>query len=152
MLGDVESMRLSQVAIKSLSIILIYSTDNIKPPLLNALSIILYLLPLSIELNVKECMQHNSTSAVQASGMLPKFQFGCRSGPNPILALTMFVKDAWRREKVAVALFLHVKGAFPNAVVGRLVHDMRMRGVLEGCTAWIERNGRAENSPDIGSL
>lgn len=97
-------------------------------------------------------MQHNSTSAVQASGMLPKFQFGCRSGPNPILALTMFVKDAWRREKVAVALFLHVKGAFPNAVVGRLVHDMRMRGVLEGCTAWIERNGRAENSPDIGSL
>jgi hypothetical protein len=40
------------------------------------------------------------------------------------------IKDAWRRGKVTEALFLDVQGAFPNTVREQLIHNMRMRRVL----------------------
>jgi hypothetical protein len=39
------------------------------------------------------------------------------------------IKDAWRRGKVAAALFLDVQGAFPNTVKEQLLHNMKMRRV-----------------------
>ena len=43
------------------------------------------------------------------------------------MLLTMHkIKDAWRRGKVAVALFLDVQEAFPNTVKERLLHNMKM--------------------------
>jgi hypothetical protein len=63
---------------------------------------------------------------------LPASQFGGRPGRNTTDAMLLVVhkiKDAWRRGKVAVALFLDVQGAFPNTVKERLIHNMCMRRV-----------------------
>ena len=35
------------------------------------------------------------------------------------------------------ALFLDVKGAFPSVEVQRLIHNMRMKGILQEYTNWI---------------
>ena len=64
--------------------------------------------------------------------VLPLSQFGGRPGRNTTDAMLLVVhkiKDAWRRGKVAVALFLVVQGAFPNMVKDQLIHNMRMRRV-----------------------
>lgn len=69
----------------------------------------------------------------ETHGMLHDGQFGGRPGRNTtdvmhIIAQT--VKDAWRKGDVAAALFLDVKGAFPNMVPARLLHNMKMKRVL----------------------
>lgn len=64
--------------------------------------------------------------------MLPPTQFGGRPGRNTTDAMhivTQAVKDAWRNKKVAAALFLDIKSAFPNTVRERLIHNMKARGV-----------------------
>ena len=64
--------------------------------------------------------------------LLPQMQFGGRPGcsaTDSLHTLTNFIKDAWRRRQGVLALFLDVKGAFPNTVPEVLVHDMRRYGV-----------------------
>ncbi len=39
--------------------------------------------------------------------------------------LTYRIKDAWCKGKVASVLFLDIEGAFPNAVLEKLVHNLR---------------------------
>ena len=36
---------------------------------------------------------------------------------------------AWRENKVVSALFLNIEGAFPNAILMRLIHNLRKRRV-----------------------
>lgn len=60
--------------------------------------------------------------------MLPAMQFGGRPGRNTTDAMhvmTQTIKDAWRSNKVAAALFLDVQGAFPNTVKSQLLHNMK---------------------------
>jgi hypothetical protein len=40
---------------------------------------------------------------------------------------------------VVSALFLDIQGAFPNTVIPRLVHNMRIRGIPKEYTDWIQR-------------
>ena len=49
------------------------------------------------------------------------------------------IKGAWRRRKVAAILFLDIEGAFLNAVMERLLHNMRMRRLPEPYVCFIER-------------
>ena len=54
---------------------------------------------------------------VKKHELLPQLHFGARPNRNTTDALhtvVKFVKDAWRVGKVASALFLDVKGAFPS--------------------------------------
>ena len=64
--------------------------------------------------------------------MLPPTQFGGRPGRNTtdaMLLVTHKIKDAWRKDKTAAALFPDVQGAFPNTVKEQLIHNMWMRRV-----------------------
>ena len=75
------------------------------------------------------CSKHISFLA-EKPNLLPPTQFGGRPGRNTtdaMLLVTHKIKDAWRKGKVVVALFLDVQGAFPNTVKEQLVHNMRMR-------------------------
>jgi hypothetical protein len=54
-------------------------------------------------------------------------QFRGRAGcttTNSLQLLNSFIKDTWRKKHEAIGLFLDMKGAFPNAVIPCLVHDM----------------------------
>jgi len=85
---------------------------------------------------IKEQLQYH-TEKLQ---LLPNMQFGGRPGcttTDALHAFTSFVKDAWRKKQEVVALFLDVKGAFPNTVPDVLIHDMRRYGVPKEITDWI---------------
>jgi len=64
--------------------------------------------------------------------LLPPNHFGGRPGRTTTDAMHLLiirVKAAWRKGKVAAALFLDVEGAFPNAVPEKLIGNLRKRGV-----------------------
>src|SRR5882724_3648076 len=65
--------------------------------------------------------------------------FRCRSRrttTNSLHFVTKYVKDAWRKGEVVSALFLDVKSAFPSVMLGKLLHNMRLRGVPAEYTEW----------------
>jgi hypothetical protein len=77
------------------------------------------------------CSKH-TTYLAEKHNLLPATQFGGRPGRNMMDAMLLVahrIKNAWRRGKVAAALFLHVQGAFPNTVKEQLIHNMRMRRI-----------------------
>lgn len=82
--------------------------------------------------------------------LLPAHHFGGRQGRTTTDALhcvTQKIKDSWRRGKVVSALFLDIEGAFPNAVTGRLVRNMRRRRIPRKYTTFVEnllRNRRTK--------
>jgi len=85
---------------------------------------------------VKDKIQYH-TEKLQ---LLPQMQFGGRPGcsaTDSLHMLTNFIKDAWRRRQGVLALFLDVKGAFPNTIPEVLVHNMRRYGVLREYTDMI---------------
>ena len=43
--------------------------------------------------------------------------------------LTACIKCAWQKNEVVLVLFLDVKGAFPNAVTDRLIHNLKKRRI-----------------------
>jgi ribonuclease HI len=64
--------------------------------------------------------------------LLPPKHFGGRPGRTTTDAVHLLVhkiKDSWRKRQVTAVLFLNIKGAFPNAVNNRLLHNMRKRGL-----------------------
>ena len=66
--------------------------------------------------------------------LLPDNHFGSRPGrctTDTMHLLVHRIKAAWHRHNVAAILFLDVKGAFPNAVSARLLHNMHMCRVPE---------------------
>ena len=76
----------------------------------------------------------------EALGLLPNSQYGGRKGRtamDAVHALVEFTKQAWRRKKEVVLLFLDIKGAFPNVSIPVLVHDMRKLGFHPKYTRWI---------------
>lgn len=74
--------------------------------------------------------------------LLPSMHFGGLPGRSTTDALHLvvkFIKDAWRKQEVVSALFLDVKGPFPNVSTTRLIHNMRVKGVPVTYTTWLER-------------
>ena len=70
----------------------------------------------------------------QKHGILPPTKFSSRLGRNTMdtmLLVTHKIKDTWRRDKTAAALFQDVQGAFLNMVKEQLVHNMHMQQVPE---------------------
>lgn len=87
------------------------------------------------------CVKNKLAYLIEKHDILPKHQFGGRPGrstTDSLHKLTTFVKGAWRRKKEVVALFLDVKGAFPNTVPEVLAHEMRKRGVPNEVVGWFE--------------
>ena len=62
-----------------------------------------------------------------------------------MLLVTHKIKDAWRKGKMAAALFLDVQGAFPDTVKEQLIHNMRMRRVPTA-TYWSSQLWRVSKS------
>ena len=63
------------------------------------------------------------TFITEKYNLLPKQHFGRRPGrttTDAIHLIVKFVQDAWRVGKVASALFLDVKGAFPSVDITTL--------------------------------
>ena len=66
--------------------------------------------------------------------LLPDTHFGGRLGKNTSNAMHYLankVKGTWQWHKAAAILFLDIEGAFPNAVMERLLHNMCMRQLPE---------------------
>src|SRR6202522_1223689 len=75
---------------------------------------------------VKDTLEYH-TDKLQ---ILPATQFGGRAGcttTDSLHLLNHFIKNAWRKKHEVIGLFLDVKGAFPNAVIPCLIHNMRQR-------------------------
>jgi hypothetical protein len=53
--------------------------------------------------------------------------------------LTHKIKSTWRRGKTVLVLFLDIKGAFPNADIDRLLHNMRLRCIPEPYISFVDR-------------
>ena len=63
------------------------------------------------------CQALNIVTMCKKLQVLPANHFGARPGQtttNSIHLLTKTVKDAWKKNQVASALFLNVKGTFPS--------------------------------------
>ena len=91
---------------------------------------------------LNSCIANKLTNRCALHNILPANHFGARPGHSTTQAvhyLVTKVKNAWRRKKVASALFLDVKGAFPSVDFGQLIHDMRSLGVPVQYTNWIAR-------------
>jgi len=72
--------------------------------------------------------------------LLPRNHFGGCPGwttTDAIHLLTLRIKAVWCAGKVAAVLFLDIKGAFPNAVPERLVHNLRKRRIPSKYTKFI---------------
>jgi ribonuclease HI len=72
------------------------------------------------------------SNLVETHQLLPKTHFGGRPGrttTDAIHYLVHKVKMAWRENQVTSILFLDVEGAFPNAVTGRLLHNLKRRRI-----------------------
>ena len=78
--------------------------------------------------------------------LLPSHHFGGRPGrttTDAVLLVSHKIKNTWRQGNITSILFLDVEGAFPNAILSRLVHNLQKRcipcrytefitGMLEG--------------------
>jgi len=73
--------------------------------------------------------------------LLPKNHFGGHPGcttTNAMHLLTLRIKATWCAGKVAAVLFLDIKGAFPNVVPKRLVHNLRKWRIPRKYTKFID--------------
>ena len=74
----------------------------------------------------------NLTIATKQNQLLPETHFRgrpCRSTTDAVHLLIHQIKEAWRKGKVVSILFLDIEGAFPNAVMDQLLHNMKNRRV-----------------------
>jgi ribonuclease HI/endonuclease/exonuclease/phosphatase family metal-dependent hydrolase len=82
------------------------------------------------------------SNLVETHQLLPKNHFGGRPGrttTDAIHYLVHKIKAAWRDDRVMSALFLDVEGAFPNAVTGRLIHNLKKRRIPAMLVRFISR-------------
>jgi hypothetical protein len=63
-------------------------------------------------------------------------------GVDMVQGIVKKVKDVWWQGKVATLLLRDVKGVFPNAMITRVVHNMRMAGVPKEHTDWMHTDLR----------
>ena len=71
---------------------------------------------------------------VETYQLLPAMHFGGRPGQSTMdlwHLLVDYIKAAWRHKQVVAVLFLDIEGAFPNAVMDRLLRNLRARRIPE---------------------
>ena len=74
--------------------------------------------------------------------LLPTNHFGGRPDRTTMDTLHMLahkIKDTWQAGKVVVVLFLNVDRVFPNAVLTKLVHNLRKRRILGKYVGFVEK-------------
>ena len=74
----------------------------------------------------------NLSQIAEQHQLLPKNHFGRRPRQSTIDAVHYLINRismAWSKNKVVLALFLDTEGAFPNAILMRLIHNLRKRRV-----------------------
>ncbi|KAJ1299394.1 hypothetical protein OPQ81_011131 [Rhizoctonia solani] len=89
---------------------------------------------------LSSCIADHLNHLAEGHGWLPDHHFGGRPGRTTTDALHLIVKtikDAWAAKKVASALYLDVKGAFPHAYPLRLAENMRNLGVPMTYVNWM---------------
>jgi hypothetical protein len=82
------------------------------------------------------------THILETHNLLPSTHFGGRPGhstTDSLHVLETTTRNAWRRGKVASALFLDIKRVFPNAVTDRLLHNMRKHKIPEPIVSFTSR-------------
>ena len=78
---------------------------------------------------------------MEKHGLLPANHFSGRPGhttSETIHLLINGIKVAWRKRKVVSVLFLDIEGAFPNANLERLLHNLRKRKVPDKYTSFMQ--------------
>ena len=91
---------------------------------------------------LNKCVAEDITWGCEKYNLLPMQHYGGRPGRRAVDAILGFVtkvKEAWRNHKVATAIFLDVKGAFPSTDVDRLQYDLRMTRIPKQYTQWVGR-------------
>lgn len=68
---------------------------------------------------------------VEHEQLFPTNHYGGRSGQtiDAVHILEDMIKPAWRKKKVVSALYLNFEGAFPNAVMDRLLQNLKKRKI-----------------------
>jgi len=82
------------------------------------------------------------TFVTEKHQLLPANHFGGRPGRTTTDAMHLLantIKASWRAGKVTSALFLDIEGAFPNAVLSRLEHNLRKRQVPSKIVKFIRK-------------
>ena len=75
--------------------------------------------------------------------LLPDNHFGgCsgRSTTDSVMLTIHWTFEKWRKGLVVSGLFLDISGAFSNAVIARVIHNMRQRQIPIEYTQWITRH------------
>jgi hypothetical protein len=83
---------------------------------------------------LNSCLTDELSYKCESLGILPANHFGGRPGYNTSDAvhyLSSTIKDAWRKKKVVLALFLDKKGAFP--VMSHLIDDHKGQSNQDAC-------------------
>jgi ribonuclease HI len=87
---------------------------------------------------VSEDLVHMS----ETHNLLPANHFGGRPGRSTTDSLMLAVHwtfEKWRKGLVVSGLFLDISGAFPNAVIPRVIHNMRRRKIPVEYAEWTKR-------------
>ena len=77
----------------------------------------------------------------EQAGLLHKGQFGSRKRRGAIDAVTKLiaaVEQAWKRKKMAGALFMDIKGAFPNVIRQQLVQRLVQLNIPGDIIKWVD--------------
>lgn len=89
------------------------------------------------------CQMLNLVTMCEKLNLLPANHFRVRPGhttTDSIHLLTKTVKDTWRKNLVAFALFLDVKSMFPSVDITWLTHNLRKRGIPIEYAGWFLRH------------
>ena len=84
----------------------------------------------------------NLSRLVEQHRLLPRNHFGGRPGRSTADAVNYLIckiNEAWRSNKVVSVLFLDVKGAFPNAVTTKLIHNLKRRRIPTAIVRFVEQ-------------
>jgi len=87
------------------------------------------------------CITEEVQYECEKNSILPASHYGSSPGRSAVDAvhdLVSTITDAWRVQKVATALFLDVKGAFPSVDLDMLKAELRARKIPEEYVQWLE--------------
>lgn len=87
------------------------------------------------------CLAQDVVNMCEQLQILPANHFGAKPGQTTTDSLHLLaktVKDGWRKNQIASALFLDVKAVFPSVNIPTLVHNMRKQGIPKEYTDWLK--------------
>ena len=91
---------------------------------------------------LNKCIAEDLSWGCEAKHLLPTEHYGGHPGrraTDAVMAMVAEVKNAWRKGKVATAIFLDVKGAYPSTDVEMLQHEMRLVGIPVQYAEWLQQ-------------